>query len=374
MYFLNKDDSLQGYARMRYRVTRLIAIIIAVVGVMVFTGCSALSYYQQSISGQLDLIQKRRPIIDVMADDQTRPLIRKRLAMVQKAVAFAAKELDLQSQGSYSSYVDLGRPFVVWSVFITPRFSLTPKQWCYPVVGCIGYRSYFSEVTARIFADKMQSQGFDVYVAGTPAYSTLGWFNDPIVSSMMHWQDYDLLGTLFHELAHQKIYVKNDTVFNESFAKTVEQEALRRWMKARATPARWQAYLQDRKREAAFIQLIQQTGARLKKVYSSDLTEQNMLIQKLRLLRELRQAYFNLKITWGGYDGYDRWMLSGVNNAKIQSISTYHDYVPGFQRLLVKQGNDLAHFYQAVKKLTTLTAEQRKQFLLNQGASSSVHD
>jgi len=309
-------------------------------------------------------MQRRQLIVDVIANDQTRPIVRDRLKMVQRAVKFAEKELGLPSQGSYTSYVDLGRDFVVWSVFVTPRYSLTPEQWCYPIVGCIGYRSYFSEGTARTFANRMQSQGFDVYVAGTPAYSTLGWFNDPVVSSMMHWKNYDLIGILFHELAHQKIYVKDDTVFNESFAKTVEQEALKRWMIAQSDPGSWQAYLQDKEREAEFIKMIQGTGKQLEKLYASDQSDQKKWTSKLAILRELRLMYFKLKQSWGGYEGYDRWMLSGVNNAKIQSVATYHDYVPGFQNVLMQQGNDLVHFYQAVKKLSTLSHAQRRKILM----------
>ena len=327
------------------------------------SGCSTLAYYNQAISGQSELLEKRLPITEVLADKKLDKNVRRKLQAVQEARVFSVKELGLPDNNSYRDYADLKRPYVMWNIFVTPAFSLTPIEWCYPVVGCIAYRSFFTRADAQQLKIEMEAKGHDVYLAGIPAYSTLGWFDDPVVNSMMHWEDYDLVGTLFHELAHQKFYIKSDTVFNESLAKTIEQEGLRRWMEYKSQGKLYQKYLLDGKREKAFVKIVLKARKNLEHVYANNHKHQNKLAAKLNVFRLLRQDYRQLRESWGGYDGYDRWILSGVNNAKIQSIATYYDYVPAFKRILAEQGGDLDLFYSRVKKITMQTELERKRML-----------
>jgi len=311
----------------------------------------------------MELLQKRRPIDSVINDPAVDERVRQHLKMIREARAFAVRELLLPDNDSYSDYADLDRRYALWNVFATPAYSLEPKQWCYPLVGCISYRNYFSRLPAQAYADSLQAQGYDVYVAGVPAYSTLGWFDDPVMNTMMHWQDYDLVGTLFHELTHQKFYIPGDTVFNESLARAVEQEGLRRWMAQRKDSKRYQQYLQDTAREQEFIQLVLGARKQLADLYQSDLPESTMFPAKLDVFRQLRRDYMNLRTQWDGYDAYDRWMLSGVNNAKVQSVATYHDYLPAFNQILQQQQGDLGRFYREIERLMNMSKPERRAYL-----------
>jgi predicted aminopeptidase len=311
----------------------------------------------------MELLEKRRPIDSVISDPSVDERVRQNLEMIQEARAFAVRELLLPDNDSYSEYADLGRPYALWNVFATPAYSLEPKQWCYPFVGCISYRNYFSQLPAQAYADSLQEQGYDVYVAGVPAYSTLGWFDDPVMNTMMHWQDYDLVGTLFHELTHQKFYIPGDTVFNESLARAVEQEGLRRWMAQHKDSRSYRQYLQESAREREFIQLVLGAREKLSALYASGLSEQAMFPAKLDIFRQLRRDYLELRTQWDGYDAYDRWMLSGVNNAKVQSVATYHDYLPAFNKILQQQQGDLADFYRQIESLMEMDTPERRAYL-----------
>jgi len=327
------------------------------------SACSSLSYYKQAIEGQVELLQKRRPLIEVIEDTNVDAVVRERLQLVQQARSYAVNELMLPDNDSYKDYADLGRPYVMWSVFVTPAYSLKPIQWCYPLLGCIGYKSYFSKGQAQLFADSMRAKDNDVYIAGVPAYSTLGWFDDPVINTMMHWQDYDLVGTLFHELAHQKFYVKNETVFNESLAKTIEQVGLQRWMQLQKQTNQYEQYLLEAEREKAFIQLVLGTRHELEDLYQTSISRQEMFLGKMKIFRSMRSAYLQLRQQWGGHDSYDHWVLSGVNNAKVQSIATYYDYVPAFENILIEQGGDLNKFYSIIDGLIEKTIEDRRTYL-----------
>ncbi len=341
-------------------VTRLLILLLST---FALNACSSLSYYRQAIGGQMELLQKRRPIDTVVTDPAVDQRVRQRLKMIQKARVFAVRELLLPDNDSYSDYADLGRPYALWNVFVTPPYSLEPKQWCYPFVGCISYRNYFSPVPARAYADALQKQGYDVYVAGVPAYSTLGWFDDPVMNTMMHWENYDLVGTLFHELAHQKFYIPGDTVFNESLARAIEQEGLRRWMAQRRHSQDYQRYLLESRREQEFIRLILATREQLTDLYSSGLSQETMFASKLDIFRQLRRRYLELREQWGGYDAYDRWIFSGVNNAKVQSVATYYDYLPAFNKILSQQHGDLRLFYREIQRLMEMEISTRQAYL-----------
>ncbi|HEC29372.1 MAG TPA: aminopeptidase [Gammaproteobacteria bacterium] len=326
-------------------------------------GCATLSYYSQTIGGQIELLQKRRPIKTVIEDKGVSAEVRAKLRLVQEARIFASKVLFLPDNKSYTDYVDLKRRYVLWSVFATPALSLKPYMSCFPVVGCMSYRVYFNQASARGFADELSKRHYDVHVTGVPAYSTLGWFDDPVINSMMRWKDYDLIGTLFHELTHQKVYITGDTVFNESVAKAVEQEGLRRWMGLHSSKADYREYLLDQERERDFVRLILNTQSRLKTLYGSNMDVRAKTLAKRGVFRDLRAEYIKLRIKWHGYEGYDEWMFSGVNNAKIQAVSTYYDYVPAFRRILRERNGDIRQFYQAVEKLKQLSRSERHELL-----------
>jgi len=336
--------------------------------IVLLQGCSTLSYYHQAVTGQSELLSKSRPIAEVLADRQLDPAVRSKLLVVQKARAFAISELGLPDNDSYRDYADLQRRYVMWSVFATPRFSLTPLQWCYPFVGCISYRNYFFRADAQAYALKLESEGYDVHLTGVPAYSTIGWFDDPVINTMMHWQDYDLVGTLFHEMAHQKSYIKNDTVFNESLAKAIEQIGLQRWMKNTSQQHRYVQYLIDEQREKAFVGIVQDARKKLQGLYAQNTKpESGQFRAKLDIFRELRRNYIKLRKQWNGYDAYDHWILSGVNNAKVQSVATYYDYVPAFKYLLALQGDDLSLFYKQIEKLMVMDRLERDEYLRKLG-------
>jgi len=353
---------MEGYD-LRHYMSRTGKYLLTCFSVLLLQGCSTLSYYHQAISGQSELLQKRIPITAALADKNLDAQVRQKLLIVQEARVFAVKELGLPDNKSYHDYADLKRPYVMWSVFVTPAFSLKPKRWCYPVVGCITYRNYFSQSDAQAYADKMQAQGYDVYVTGVPAYSTIGWFDDPVTNTMMHWQDYDLVGTLFHELAHQKFYIKNDTMFNESLARTIEHEGLRRWMGSRLRDDVHKKYLLEDQREAEFVRIVLDARKELELLYAKKDVAEKTLPAKLDIFRSLRREYIQLRKQWKGYEAYDNWMFSGVNNAKVQAIATYYDYVPAFKRMLAEQGDDLSLFYRHIEKLMNMNKKERDKFL-----------
>lgn len=333
------------------------------------TGCSGLDYYRKALVGQLELMNKVRPIETVIEDEKVPVDVRRRLELIQQARSFAVTELKLPDNDSYRDYADLQRPYAMWSVFATPPYSLMPVKWCYPLVGCYHYRTYFSLTESQAFAHQLHEQGYDTYVAGVPAYSTLGWFDDPIMNTMMHWEDYDLVGTLFHELAHQQIHINDDTTFNESFARTIEQEGLRRWMASQQQSERYHVYQAEVEREQAFVALVLETRSQLQSLYQTEMPHKEKFVRKLDIFRQLRARYLQLRRQWGGIDSYDHWILTGVNNAKVQSIATYYDYVPAFKKLLTECNQDMLRFYRRVSELTAMDINQRKRYLLSDSLS-----
>ena len=209
-----------------YRIARLLTIAGAV---LPLSGC----YLLQAAGGQMEISAKREPIAEVIADAATPPQLRARLEYVANARDFASRELGLPDNESYRSYADLDRPYVVWNVFAAPEFSVEPRRWCFPIAGCVVYRGYFSEEAAQHYASRLRRRGDDAAVGGVAAYSTLGHFKDPVLSTMLGWSDAQLAATLFHELAHQVVYVPGDSEFNESFATVVEEAGLERWLTER---------------------------------------------------------------------------------------------------------------------------------------------
>lgn len=336
------------------------------------SGCAGIKYIAQSINGQWELLAKREPIPQLLESPDTSEGLKRKLATSLQIREFASRELGLPANGSYQSYADLKRPYVVWNVFAAPALSLEPMQWCFPIVGCVRYRGYFSEADAVAFTDGLHTQGYDTYVGGVAAYSTLGWFDDPLLNTVINRSDTGIAALIFHELAHQELYVPGDSAFNESFAVTVEEEGVRRWLERRGSSGEMQKYLQVKNRQDEFLALVKGAQEKLASLYASPLPDDEKRAGKARIFAELREEYQRLKETWGGYSGYDDWFARDLNNAKLASVATYHQYVPAFQALLRENGNNLRTFYQAARVLADLPAMQRGERLQALAASAAA--
>ncbi len=328
-------------------------------------GCSAFEaadYYWQGASGQMDILARAKPIDDVIAQGDDAALA-KRLARVQAIRAYASRELGLPDNKSYTRYSDLGRPFVVWNVFATPALSLTARQWCFPVAGCVNYRGYFRESEARDEAARLAADGNDVFVSGVPAYSTLGYFEDPILSTFVRWPETELARLVFHELAHQIVYVKNDSTFNESFAAAVEEAGVERWLKSEANPQLDAQFARTQRQRAVFRDLVGETRARLTATYASDAPDAVKQAEKTTAFAAMREAYDRAKGGEPGMAGYDRWFAGyagqGPNNASLVSVALYTADVPAFRALLAQVGDSLPQFYARVKEIAALPKADR---------------
>lgn len=324
----------------------------------VLSACSNLGYYSHLARGQYELMSARVPIRDVVNDEKQDPALRERLRKVLDARLFATQHLGLPDNDSYTEYADLKRPYVVWNVFATPELSLKAIEHCFLFVGCLAYRGYFDQQQAQQEADALKLQGNDVYVGGVPAYSTLGWFDDPVINSMMNWSDAVLIDTVLHELAHQKLYIKDDTVFNESFANFVGDEGLRQYLAANGGDS--SAEILRRQREHRFVELVLDARKRLELLYRSDAPEQAKRDGKAAEFVRLRSEYQTLRENeWKDFPGYDRWFNSELNNARLLPFGLYDEYVPAFLQLFREQNEDWKAFYAAAKSLSELSKEKR---------------
>ena len=332
---------------------------------LTFYSCESVHYYSQAIQGQYRILENRKPISDILADPESPESLRQKLAFILALRHFAANELQLPVKDNYLTYVDLKRPYVVWNVFAAPEFSLAPKTWCYPVVGCAAYRGYFTAKNARQFADELSDQGYEVYVAGVTAYSTLGWFDDPVLSTFINSSKARSAALIFHELAHQVLYVKGDTAFNESFATTVEQEGLQRWQAATRSSHIYNDYLAGYDRQQQFIRLIMDYRRTLEILYQSDASVETKREKKASIYSELRDEFDRLKTDDNGLSAYDNWMRESLNNAKISSVAAYHDFVPAFQKMLAKNEGNLNQFYRQCRELAQAPPDQRHRILNN---------
>lgn len=324
---------------------RLLAVLVA-------TACLSGCYVLQAARGQMNLMAKRQPISEIIADPATSAALRARLQYVSEARDFASRELALPDNDSYRSYADIGRPYVVWNVFATDEFSVEPRRWCFPIAGCVVYRGYFSEEAAQRYAQRLSRRGADVTVEGVAAYSTLGHFRDPLLSTMMSWSDARLAGTLFHELAHQVLYVPGDSAFNEAFATVVEEVGLERWLGSNGRAHEFADWQVQRRRHAEFIDLLLETRERLAALYRLDLPPEEMRRRKQREFGRMKFEYVRLKERWNGYSGYDRWFDRALNNAHLVSAATYYACLPGFRAKLAALGGDLPRFYEEVRELS----------------------
>lgn len=335
-------------------IPRLIAL--AAVGLLL-CGCSSLRYYAQAARGQGSLIVHRRSIKAMLADPTTKAELSSRLKLALQARRFASQRLGLPDNRSYTGYVSLNRPYVVWNVFAARPYSIEALPQCFPIAGCVAYRGYFKQADALRDAARLRAAGEDVWVGGVPAYSTLGWFADPILSSMLRWDDDELDSTIFHELAHQLIYVKGDTAFNESFATFVQTEGLREWRQSRGLPP------QDANApalERGFTGLVLDLRQRLGDLYASGAESAAMASGKRRAIEAFRQRYHQWQQRdWPHDHRYDAWVAKPINNARLLPFGLYDQWTPSFARLFQSAGSSWPAFYARVRTLAEQSKAQR---------------
>jgi len=340
------------------------------------SGCGTVGYYAQAVGGHLSLMSKRESLEKVMASEDTDAEIKRKLEMLRDARVFAVDRLSLPQNKSYTTFVKTGKKFITWNVVATPEFSMVPKQWCFPVAGCVLYRGYFAESRAQSYEATLKEQGFDTQLGGASAYSTLGWFNDPLMDTMLRGSDIRLVGLIFHELAHQLLYIKDDSSFNEAFATFVEQQGSREWLTAQGredTLPLFEAYLQ---RQLDFNDLLQVTRADLVNLYkdASAPTANELDASVAEDLRERKQAVFTNMLArydtlkserWDNFTGYDNWFKKEMNNARLIAVSTYLKWVPAFAAMFDEVGDDFEAFYALAKEISAKSYDERQALLID---------
>jgi predicted aminopeptidase len=359
------SDLANKHANQRYR-KWLIGLLLLVI-VLGVSGCHTLSFYGQAAKGQYQIFAHQRSIDDLLAASDTPKPLKNRLELLRELRAFASSELKLPTDSHYRKYVDVHRPFVVWNVEAAPELSMAPKTWWYPLLGSLEYRGYFSKAGATSYAADLAKEGYDVSVGGVEAYSTLGWFKDPVLNTFIFEDDADLAEIIFHELGHQRLFARGDTDFNEAFATTVGQEGARRWLKTRGDTFGLKGYLAHLDRSSQFVHLVMSTRARLEALYGDQRTEEGKIkatvkkdvgqADKLRqqkhlILHEMQDEYTRLKANWGGDTEYDGWFAHTINNAHLNSVAAYYDYVPAFEQILAANNGDMEKFYRAAEELS----------------------
>ena len=325
------------------------------------SACDSLAYYAQAVSGQVSVLWRRQSIEQLLADPALDRALRQKLLLVQQATQYAEQHLGLSADGSYDSYVELPRRHLVWNVVAAPEFSTQPVSWCFPIAGCVDYRGYFSETAALGYAEDLQRQGLDVFVGGVDAYSTLGWFNDPVPSTIIQRSDHQLVTLIFHELAHQELYVPGDTSFNESFASFVGQEGLRRWLAEQNRSELYQQTLQDMLGQQRFIDFVLDFRSRFAALYGSGMDADTMRAGKRLLQNQMRQS-------WHEHAGhtserYQGWFLGPLNNAQLATVGSYYEWVPAFENLFAQTGSEFSAFYRAVAEIASLSSQARQNRL-----------
>ena len=330
---------------------------------IVLVSCETVGYYSQAARGQLTIVFAREDIQHLIERPDLSQELAGKFAKVMDIREFAESELGLPVGGNYSSYVDVEREHVVWNVFAAPEFSVDPVNWCYPIAGCVAYRGYFSQQSALSYAAKLEEDGFDVYTGGVDAYSTLGWFEDSLLSTVLNRADYQLAGLIFHELAHQLVYLPGDTTFNESFATAVEREGVRRWLAKSNKDFNIDAALLDYDRQQQFVDLVGGYRDRFESLYQLEINQSSMRSQKLELQQTLREEYAVLKQQWQGYEGYDGWFSRSLNNAQLSTVASYNDLLPFFAAVFEQSNQDFSTFYAEVSRLAALPEQERDELV-----------
>jgi predicted aminopeptidase len=339
------------------RIARLRTWALVLGAVSLLGSCANLGYYAQAVGGQMDLLSRAQPVHEVIDNPGARENLKRALGKAIELRAFASRELGLPDNQSYTRYSDLQRPYVLWNVFATEEFSVTPKQWCFIGVGCVGYRGFFAQADAEAFGAELRQDGHDVYLGGVPAYSTLGWFDDPLLSTFIGYPEAELAQLLFHELAHQIVYVNDDTAFNESFATAVELEGVNRWLERHGDAAQRAAFEQAQQRKAAYIDNMLNARQQLETLYASSASADDKRAAKSRIFGTLRAELAQ------GSKHPERWQTQQLNNAQLASVATYTQLVPAFRALLAQQQGDMAKFYAVVKDMSALPKIERNAVL-----------
>jgi len=348
----------------RRRVLLLACVCLLMIGAL--SGCETVRFYRQAAAGQYEILAHQTPIDKLIQDPATDPKLKAQLTLVIRLRDFAAKQLKLEPDGSYLKYADLHRPYVVWNVTVAPQLSLEPKTWWFPIVGDVSYVGYFSEDGARRCAAIWDKNGWDAYIGEVPAYSTLGWFHDPLLNTFIYEPEADLADTIFHELTHRRLFIAGDTDFNEAFATMVAAEGVRRWFDASGDAGAYEHYLDEGRRLNDFLKLVAGTRDDLQKVYDDPgLPKTAKLQRKAEIITQMRARYASVKDRWGlEKSGYDNWFAEPVNNAKLNIVAAYFDLVPAFQAVLRAKGGDMEKFYAAVADLAKLPLDKRHQALV----------
>ncbi|MDP1950006.1 MAG: aminopeptidase [Nitrosomonas sp.] len=333
--------------------------VIAVGQIFWVAGCVNLPYYVQAVDGHLDMMRRSQPISTIIANPEADHQLKRILARVVMLRGFASRELMLPNNQSYTHYADLNRPYVVWNVFASPELSLELKKWCFIKAGCVSYRGFFSQARAERYAAELREEGYDVYVGGVRAYSTLGWFNDPVLNTFIGYSEMELARMIFHELAHQVVYVPGDSVFNESFATAVEHEGIGRWFESNGAAAERVAFHARHERETVFTRLILNHRKRLHELFSSELSDAEKRAAKAHIFAELREEFSQLKTARTEFSSYDRWFAQELNNARLATVSIYTQLLPAFQALLAQQNGDMGQFFKVVKEISKLPQDER---------------
>jgi predicted aminopeptidase len=366
----------QSWTRFVQRRKRLVLLPLALACLALGGGCQTAGYYRQAVRGQWQIRVCGEPLDSLLARADLPEARREKFERVLQLREFAARELQLPANGHYTRFVELHRPHVVWIVSATPEFSTEAKTWWYPLVGSLTYRGYFTEAAARHYGAQLMAAGWDVCVEPVDAYSTLGWFRDPVLSSFIDYPEPELAGIIFHELAHQKLFKSGDTEFNEAFAIAVEQDGVRRWLRTRRTPAMLAQYEADLERDRQFVALVLEARGRLEQLFRPHLSgdgsspgaassegDIELRQRKQAVFDEMRAAYARLKELWGGDSRYDRWFARPLNNAHLNTVETYHGLQSGFERLLREHHDHLPAFYDAARRLSKRPKEERHRLL-----------
>ena len=361
--WFNNSQILSSFAMAKNTKVQFTKLIFFLLCSTVLISCEAIGYYSQAAQGQISIFLGRQNIEELISSDSFPDNLKHKFKEIEKIKNFARLNLKLPVGDNYSSYIDVNRDYLVWNVFAAPEFSTKPSTWCYPFAGCVAYRGYFSRERALRYAEKLENQGFDVYTGGVAAYSTLGWFDDPITSTIINRSTNQLARLIFHELAHQVVYLPGDTTFNESFATVVENEGLRLWLLSQGQDdVHGETSLRQLQRQQ-FVNLVTRSRNRLSKVYASELSDTLKREKKLELQHRMRQEYALLSKEWGSDGGYDSWFANSLNNAQLSTVTSYNDLVPNFERLLVQNGGNLEKFYSKVIEISALDETQRQEKL-----------
>lgn len=347
----------------------LLVCCVLLISVTSISGC-ALSYYWQAAAGQLELLGQRSPIAEVLDDPEQSEATRTALRHAVAVREFAVSELGLPDNGSYRSYADLGRPYVVWNVIAAEEFSVDARQWCFPIAGCVTYRGYFDEAAAERYAEGLGAEGLDTYVAGVSAYSTLGYFSDPILNTMLTGGELYIAGVIFHELAHQLFYISGDTQLNEAFASAVEEYGMQQWLSSVGDAQALHEYRNRQNRREDFFRLVTDQQTRLREIYASPTTPEEMRAAKQAAFATLITEYENVRRSWGDSTDYENWFSQPLNNAQIASVTAYSKWLPSLRFYLRQHG--LEAFYAEMAQLTELPESERALRIATYLATASL--